>query len=153
VNAELRDLYQNVILDHYKKPRNFRKLEGADRSAEGYNPLCGDRVIVFLRLEGDVVKEVTFVGSGCAICTASASLLTERLKGKTRAEAETLFRRFHELVAGEGEPGESDEGPELGKLEVFAGVREFPLRVKCATLPWHTFRAALACDGQAVSTE
>jgi nitrogen fixation NifU-like protein len=151
VTSDLRELYQSVILDHYKKPRNFHKLTGANRSAEGYNPLCGDRVSVYLELEGDVVRDVSFVGSGCAICTASASLMTESLKGKTRAEAEALLGRFHELLTATEEPGEG-EGPALGKLEVFAGVREFPIRVKCATLPWHTFRAAL--EGQAeVSTE
>jgi nitrogen fixation NifU-like protein len=150
MTPELRELYQTVILDHYKKPRNFRALENASRSAEGYNPLCGDRVNVYLKLEGDMVKDVSFVGSGCAICSASASMMTESLKGKTRAEAESLFQRFHTLLTGDEE---GTEGPALGKLEVFAGVREFPVRVKCATLPWHTLRAALQGDDNTVSTE
>jgi len=151
VTSDLRELYQSVILDHYRTPRNFHKLADANRSAEGYNPLCGDRVSVYLELEGDVVRDVSFEGSGCAICTASASLMTESLKGLGRTEAEALLRRFHELLTANREPGE-DEEPALGKLEVFAGVREFPLRVKCATLPWHTFRAALQGQEQ-VSTE
>jgi len=150
VTSDLRELYQSVILDHYKKPRNFRALEDADHSAEGFNPLCGDRVSVYLKLEGDVVKDVSFVGSGCAICSASASMMTESLKGKTRAEVEALFRRFHELLTGSEE---APAGPALGKLEVFGGVREFPARVKCAILPWHTLRAALEGEAKSVSTE
>ncbi len=149
MTPELRELYQSVILDHHKKPRNFHKLEDANHHAEGYNPLCGDRVSVYLKLAGDVVQDVAFVGSGCAICTASASMMTERLKGKTRAEAEALFQQFHELLTGTEEPEEET----LGKLAVFSGVRAFPIRVKCATLPWHTFRAALQGEEQTISTE
>ncbi|MEP6993624.1 MAG: Fe-S cluster assembly sulfur transfer protein SufU [Acidobacteriota bacterium] len=147
--SELRDLYQEVILDHSKKPRNFHALPGANRRAEGYNPLCGDRETVYLELENDVLKDVAFEGAGCAISTASASMMTESLKGKTRAEADALFERFHGLITGKPE---TQGSPELGKLEVFSGVREFPIRVKCATLPWHTLKAAL--QGEAtVSTE
>jgi nitrogen fixation NifU-like protein len=151
VTPDLRDLYQSVILDHHKRPRNFHRLGDADHTAEGDNPLCGDRVRVDLELDGDVIRDIGFVGSGCAISTAAASMMTEALKGKTRAEAEALFERFHGLLTREGEPGE--EAPALGKLEAFAGVREFPVRVKCATLPWHTFRAALRGEAKTVSTE
>jgi nitrogen fixation protein NifU and related proteins len=147
VTGDLRELYQTVILDHHKKPRNCRRIEGAC-SAEGYNPLCGDRVVVDVQLDGDRIRDVSFVGSGCAISTASASLMTENLKGKTKAEADSLFRQFHELLTADVAPAES-----LGKLAVFAGVREFPVRVKCATLPWHTFRAALEGEAKSISTE
>jgi len=147
--SELRDLYQEVILDHSKRPRNFRAMPEADRQAEGYNPLCGDRETVFVDMDGDVVKDVSFQGAGCAISTASASMMTESVKGRTRAEAEKLFARFHELIVGKGD----GESPELGKLAVFSGVREYPVRVKCATLPWHTLKAALAENGATVSTE
>ncbi len=150
MNPDLRELYQTVILDHYKKPRNFHQLADANRSAEGFNPLCGDRVSVFLKLENDIVRDVSFIGSGCAICTASASMMTEALKGKTYAEAEALFQQFHHLLA-EGDAAEPI--PEASKLQVFAGVREFPIRVKCATLPWHTFHAALQGEEKAISTE
>jgi len=153
VTADLRELYQSVILDHYKKPRNCHKLDDANRAAEGYNPLCGDRFSVYLKLENDVVQDVGFTGSGCAISTAAASMMTERLKGKTRTEAETLFRQFHALLTGSEEAGETPDASELGKLEAFAGVREFPVRVKCATLPWHTFLAALQGEAKSVSTE
>ena len=140
-----------MILDHSKGPRNFGELAGANRSAEGYNPLCGDRETVFVRLEDDVLKEVGFRGAGCAISTASASMMTESLKGKTRAEAEALFERFRDLITGQD--GESEPGaPELGKLAVFSGVREYPVRIKCATLPWHTLKAALAGEDRTVST-
>jgi nitrogen fixation protein NifU and related proteins len=149
--GELRDLYQEVILDHSKRPRNFGELAGANRRAEGYNPLCGDRETVFVRLENDVLKDVGFRGAGCAISTASASMMTDSVKGKTRAEAEALFERFHELITG-GD-GSANASPELGKLAVFSGVREFPVRVKCATLPWHTLKAALAGEETTVSTE
>ena len=135
----LGNLYQEVILDHSRRPRNFRKMEGASRKAEGYNPLCGDRVTIYVKMEGDVVKDASFQGSGCAISTSSASILTESMKGKTRAEAEALFETFHNLVTGERKA----DAPELGKLAVFSGVSEFPARVKCATLSWHTLRAAL----------
>jgi nitrogen fixation protein NifU and related proteins len=152
MSTDLRDLYQEVILDHSKRPRNFRSMPDADRRAEGYNPLCGDRETVFVDMDGDVVKDVSFQGAGCAISTASASMMTESVKGRTRAEAESLFERFHDLIVGK--PGESsDESAQLGKLAVFSGVREYPVRVKCATLPWHTLKAALAGDGGKVSTE
>ena len=150
--GELRELYQEVILDHSKRPRNFGELPGANRSAEGYNPLCGDRETVFVRLEDDVLEDVGFRGTGCAISTASASMMTDAVKGRTRAEAEALFERFHRLITGQD--GEKERSaPELGKLAVFSGVREFPVRVKCATLPWHTLKAALGGVGRTVSTE
>jgi len=151
MSSELRDLYQEVILDHSKTPRNFGELEGANRKAEGYNPLCGDRETVFLLLDGDVLREVRFRGAGCAISTASASMMTESVKGKTRAEADALFERFHGLITGQGDGARG--GPPLGKLEVFSGVREYPVRVKCATLPWHTLKAALDGAEEPVSTE
>ena len=151
MTPDLRELYQSVILDHHRRPRNFRRLGDADHSAEGNNPLCGDRVSVDLKLDGDVIRDIGFVGSGCAISTASASMMTEALKGKTRAEAEALFERFHEVLTGDGEL--AAEGAALGKLAALAGVREFPVRVKCATLPWHTFRAALRGEAEPVSTE
>ena len=143
---DLSDLYQQVILDHSKSPRNFRKLEAANRTAQGHNPLCGDNIMLYLLLDGEVIKDISFQGSGCAISKASASLMTGVVKGKTRAEAEALFERFHRLVTGTLPPGESET---LGKLAVFSGVSEFPIRVKCASLSWHTLKAALE-DGQAV---
>ncbi|HXY14865.1 MAG TPA: SUF system NifU family Fe-S cluster assembly protein [Terriglobales bacterium] len=145
---DLRDLYQELILEHSKAPRNYRELREADHKAEGYNPLCGDHFTVFLHMEGDTIRDVTFQGSGCAISKASASMMTQSLKGKTRAEAEELFERFHKLVTGQ-----SGDQAELGKLAVFAGVSEFPTRVKCATLAWHTLEAALEGKQDAVSTE
>jgi nitrogen fixation NifU-like protein len=148
--SELRELYQEVILDHSRQPRNFREEPGASRKAEGYNPLCGDKATVYLTLDGDVLRDVSFVGKGCSISTASASMMTESLKGKTRAEAEALFHRFRGLLTGEPvAPG----APELGKLAVFSGVCEFPVRIKCASLPWHTLRAALQGESAPVSTE
>jgi nitrogen fixation NifU-like protein len=138
-----------VILDHSKRPRNFRALPEASHQAECFNPLCGDKATIYLRLEGDVVKEVAFKGSGCSISTASASMMTEALAGKSRAEAEALFQRFHELLTSDPSKAADNAAPELGKLAVFSGVCEFPVRVKCASLPWHTFRAALRGDGQA----
>ena len=135
--SDLEDLYQEIIVDHSKRPRNFGPLQGANAKAEGYNPLCGDKVTVQLKVENGVVKEIGFEGSGCAISTASASLMTEGLKGKSRAEAESLFEHFHDLLTGD------KQTPDLGKLAVFSGVREYPMRVKCATLAWHTLRAAL----------
>jgi nitrogen fixation protein NifU and related proteins len=149
--SDLRELYQEVILDHHKKPRNFQVLEGANRHAEGYNPLCGDLITVYLQLEGDVIKDVSFQGTGCAISRASASMMTASLKGKTRAEAEALFEQFHHMVTAD-ENGAADPA-ELGKLAVFSGVREFPTRVKCATLAWHTLRAALSGNEDPVTTE
>ena len=151
MSSELRDLYQEVILDHGKRPRNFRELEGANRKAEGYNPLCGDRETVYLTLDGDVVRDIAFQGAGCAISTASASMMTESLKGKTRPQAEALFQRFHDLITGQ--TNSAADAPALGKLEVFSGVREYPVRIKCATLPWHTMRSALNGAGATVSTE
>jgi len=149
--SDLDDLYQELILDHNRCPRNRRPLDAPDCKAEGYNPLCGDRVTVFLNVEDGVVKEVTFEGSGCAISTASASLMTESLKGKTLKEAKALFRKFHGLITGVAQ--EVEEGPGLGKLEVFSGVCRYPARVKCATLAWHTVNAALAKHRGVVSTE
>ncbi len=156
--SELRDLYQEVILDHSKRPRNFHAIADASRRAEGYNPLCGDRETVYVVLEGDRVKDVAFQGAGCAISTASASMMTESVKGKTRGEAEALFARFHDLITGKNGESKTAEAnrPELGKLEVFSGVREYPVRVKCATLPWHTLKAALQSEGsgeKVISTE
>jgi len=148
--SDLRDLYQELILDHNKRPRNFKKLEDANRTAEGYNPLCGDKVKIYARLEDGRVKDVSFEGSGCAISKASASVMTESLKGKTVAEVEALFKRFRDLVTGK--ESTAPEG-DLGKLVVFSGVCEFPTRVKCATLAWHALAAALQGKDQAVSTE
>lgn len=149
--SDMRELYQEVILDHHKKPRNFGKLAGANHESEGYNPMCGDRVNVYVVLKDDIIRDVTFEGSGCAICTASASVMTDALKGKTVAEVEDLFGKFHDLVTGDVSDEPVING--LGKLAVFAGVREFPVRVKCATLPWHTLRAAIENRDDAVSTE
>lgn len=149
--SDLRELYQQVILDHSKKPRNFQKLEGANRTAEGYNPLCGDDVTVYLQLEDNAIRNIGFQGSGCAISKASASMMTDSVKGKTKAEAEVLFQKFHALVTGEED--RTDDPGDLGKLAVFSGVSEFPIRVKCATLAWHTLRAALEGKEETVSTE
>ena len=148
--SELSELYQQVILDHNKKPRNFRKLETASHSAEGYNPLCGDQLTVYLDLENDLVKDVGFEGSGCAISKAAASMMTQAVKGKSKEQAENLFQEFHSMVTGELN-AETQENS-LGNLKIFAGVREFPVRVKCATLAWHTLHAALNKEAQ-VSTE
>jgi nitrogen fixation NifU-like protein len=148
--SELSELYQQVILDHNKKPRNFHKLENANRRAEGYNPLCGDQLNVYLHVEGDQVQDVSFEGSGCAISKASASMMTQAVKGKSKQEAETLFNEFHRMATGELD--EENEPNHLGKLTIFAGVRDFPARVKCATLSWHTMHAALNED-QIASTE
>jgi nitrogen fixation NifU-like protein len=149
--SDLRELYQEVILDHSKRPRNFHGMPDASRRANGHNPLCGDRTTVYLRLEGDVVREVSFEGSGCSISTASASMMTDALKGKTVGEVKALFDRFHELVTAD--PSKvATASAEIGKLAVFAGVHEFPMRVKCASLPWHTMMAALE-GGDKASTE
>jgi len=145
----LRDLYQEVILEHSKVPRNFREMQDADHKAEGFNPLCGDRFTVYLHMDGDSIRDISFQGSGCAISKASASMMTQTLKGKSRADAETLFGKFHDLVTGQGKTSQD----ELGKLAVFSGVSEFPARVKCATLAWHTLQAALEGQQDAVSTE
>ena len=148
--SELSDLYQEVILEHNKNPRNFREIEGADKMADGNNPLCGDALRVYVKMDGDTVSEVAFKGSGCAISKASASMMTQVVKGKSKDEAETLFDEFHRMVLGELD--EETEENHLGKLKIFAGVREFPARVKCASLSWHTLNAALHGE-DAVSTE
>ncbi|MGH9382572.1 MAG: Fe-S cluster assembly sulfur transfer protein SufU [Thermoanaerobaculia bacterium] len=149
---ELRDLYQEVILDHNKRPRNFGSLPDATREADGYNPLCGDKVHVYVKLDDGRVDDVRFEGEGCAISTASASLMTEAIKGRTFDEIETLFRGFHELLTGDPSVA-AKAGPELGKLAVMEGVRAYPMRVKCATLVWHTLQAALDERQAPVSTE
>ena len=149
--SDLEDLYQELILDHNKSPRNYRRLAEADRQAEGYNPLCGDRVTVFLKVQGNLVMDASFEGSGCAISTASASMMTEAVKGKTLDEAKALFGKFHAMVTGEAV--ESQEGPGLGKLEAFRGVGKYPARVKCATLAWHTVNAAIKNRSNTVTTE
>jgi nitrogen fixation NifU-like protein len=143
-------LYQDLILDHNRSPRNYRVVEGANRSVEGNNPLCGDRLTVMLRMEGDRIEDAAFQGSGCAISRASASLMTAAVKGKTRSEAEDLFHRFHQLVTGTLDP---DAAQSLGKLAAFGGVSDFPMRIKCASLSWHALRAALNQPNGVVSTE
>ena len=148
---DLRELYQEMILDHYKTPRNFHEMEGDSQRAEGYNPLCGDRVTVYLLVEGDTIRDISFQGSGCAICMASSSVMTESLKGRNVAEVEQLFGKFHELVTSD--PGSPTDTDGVGKLAIFAGVREYPIRIKCATLPWHTLQAALENKDEPVSTE
>jgi nitrogen fixation NifU-like protein len=149
--GDLRELYQTTILDHNKQPRNFRVPEGANREAAGHNPLCGDRVTVYVRLEDGVVKDIGFQGNGCAISTASASLMTQVVKGHSVAEVQKLFDAFHELVTGD--PQREVDEDAVGKLAVLGGVREYPVRVKCATLAWHTLRAALAGEAVTVKTE
>ncbi len=151
MSGDLRDLYQEVILDHSKRPRNFGALPASNRRAEGYNPLCGDRITVYLLVENGAVKDVAFEGQGCAICTASASMMTQTLRGRSEAEVEALFRGFHALVTEE--TALNADTSILGKLSVFSGVREYPIRVKCATLPWHTMRAALENEATPVTTE
>lgn len=151
--SDLREIYQDIILDHYRKPRNYEEMEGASHHASGHNPLCGDRVQIFLQVEDGVVKDATFKGAGCAISTASASLMTETVKGKPLEEVEALFERFHSMVTTTPEGDEANE--DLGKLEALSGVRQLPVRVKCATLAWHTMQAALkkANEKPVVSTE
>ena len=151
MDQELKELYQQVILDHNKSPRNFRKIENPTRFAEGYNPLCGDKIDIYLHFDNDHIDDISFQGSGCAISKASASLMTSMLKGKTRKEAEILFGRFHDLVTDK--LGDDPDIEDLGKLAVFAGVREFPARVKCASLAWHTMMNALQGNEKGVSTE
>jgi nitrogen fixation protein NifU and related proteins len=156
--SDLRDLYQELILEHSKAPRNFRELPEASSHAEGYNPLCGDHFTVYLQMDGDSIRDISFQGTGCAISKASASMMTQTVKGKTKAEAEDLFRLFHELVTSEQAAdregaNRNGNGEKLGKLAVFAGVRQYPVRVKCATLAWHTLHAALEEAQQPVSTE
>ena len=148
---DLRELYQEVILDHHQRPRNFRRPEDANKHADGFNPLCGDKVTVFVRMENGIVRDIAFQGSGCAISTASASMMTESLKGKSETEVAQIFQRFHDLVTGRS-PADADSAG-LGKLAVFSGVREYPVRVKCATLAWHTMRAALEGSQETVATE
>ena len=149
--SDMRDLYQEVILDHNKRPRNFHRLEDANHSADGQNPLCGDQVTVYLKTEDGKIADISFEGQGCAISKASASLMTSELKGKTFEEAEEIFQKFHQLVAGEEANDAMEE--DLGKLAVFSGVREYPARVKCASLAWHTMHAALGDERKPVSTE
>lgn len=146
--SDLTELYQEVILDHNRRPRNFRKIEAPSHHAEGYNPLCGDRLNLYVQVSGETITDIAFEGSGCAISKASASLMTDALKGRTLAEATTLFQRFHRVVTTPPDQPVED----LGKLSVLAGVREFPVRVKCASLAWHTMKAALERE-QAASTE
>ena len=148
--AELRELYQEVILEHSKHPRNYRVVPDATASVEGFNPLCGDRFTVYLKLDGDKIADLGFQGAGCAIAKSSASVMTQALKGKTRQEAEDLFERFHDLVTGRAQP---EDSARLGKLAVFSGVAAFPVRVKCAILAWHALRAALTGNSEAISTE
>jgi nitrogen fixation NifU-like protein len=147
---DLKDLYRDVIVDHNRSPRNFRKIADATRHLEGFNPLCGDKLTVYLKMEGDRIADLSFEGSGCAISVASASLMTEKLKGKTRAEAEKLFDTMHELLTKDGA---HEDAETLGKLAALSGVREFPSRVKCASLCWHTLKGALVDTRQPVSTE
>ena len=148
--SELTDLYQEVILDHNRRPHNFRAIDDATRKQEGYNPLCGDRLTLYVKLEGEKIADVAFQGTGCAISKASASLMTDALKGKTVEEAHAMFDRFHEMVTSSPDT----PPPDLGKLAVLAGVREFPTRVKCASLAWHTMKAAVTAGrGDPVSTE
>lgn len=149
--SAIRELYQQVILDHNRNPKNFRPMADATGSIEGYNPLCGDHYTVFIRLQGNVIADISFTGAGCAISKASASVMSSMLKGKTKDEAERMFQDFHGLVTGAAQPEEGIE--RLGKLAAFAGVSEFPARVKCASLPWHTLRAVLEGNQQPISTE
>ncbi len=149
--SPIRELYQEVILDHNRNPRNFRKIENPDRRVEGNNPLCGDQYIIYVKLEDDVIQDISFEGKGCAISKASASVMTSVVKGKTVQEAEHLFEKFHKLVTGES--GSANDAESLGKLEAFAGVSEFPARVKCAILAWHTLHAALKAKEEVVTTE
>lgn len=149
--SDLNDLYNDLITEHGKKPRNFRLLDAPTHHTEGYNPLCGDRFTVYLHMDGDKIADVSFQGKGCAISTASASIMTEALKGKTRAEAEELFHSFHDLLTGKADP--LDDLDRLEKLAAFSGVSRFPVRVKCATLAWHTLRAALEGEQKPISTE
>ncbi|HEY8489834.1 MAG TPA: SUF system NifU family Fe-S cluster assembly protein [Dehalococcoidia bacterium] len=149
--SELQELYQDIILDHNRNPRNFGRLEGADRTADGYNPVCGDRITLDLRLEDGRIRDVAFKGSGCAISRASASLMTEAVKGLSQEQAERLFHAFHAMLTRA--PGEPFDAEELGDLEVLSGVAEYPARVKCATLAWHTLHAALKQEPGTVSTE
>ncbi len=155
LNDDLRDLYQDLILDHGKRPRNFRVLAGANREALGHNPLCGDRLVLYIALdEQGVIKDASFQGSGCAISTASASMMTEMLKGRAATEAEKLFNYFHGLCTSTNVSATDISSDDVERLQAIAGVRHYPMRVKCATLPWHTLQAALSAEGaKKVSTE
>lgn len=148
---DLQELYQEVVLDHNRRPRNFKKLEDANRTAEGFNPLCGDQITLYVKVEDDVIADVGFIATGCAISKASASMMTEGIKGKTVEGAERTFNEFRHMVTRE--PGEEFDPEVVGDLEVLAGVSEYPIRIKCATLSWHTMQAALAGKEEAVSTE
>lgn len=148
--TRLNALYQDLILDHNRAPQNYRPMENANRRVEGNNPLCGDRLTIWLRMEDGIIADATFQGLGCAISMASASLMTSAIKGKNRAQAEALFERFLGMITGSGEPAETDS---LGKLAVFSGVSEFPIKVKCASLSWHAMKAALNQSDAVVSTE
>ncbi|OGP14086.1 MAG: SUF system NifU family Fe-S cluster assembly protein [Deltaproteobacteria bacterium RIFCSPLOWO2_02_FULL_50_16] len=147
----LSELYQQVILDHNSHPQNFHKLENADGSAEGYNPLCGDEIHIYLKMEGEKIQDIGFLGSGCAISKASTSIMTASIKGKTKAEAKVIFQKFIKMITSPLEDSSPD--PDLGKLSVFKGVREFPTRIKCASLAWHTLQAALENKNKTVTTE
>ena len=147
---DLKDLYRDVIVDHNRSPRNFRKIAGADKVLEGFNPLCGDKLTLYLKLDGETIRDLSFEGSGCAISVASASLMTERLKGKSRSDADDLFNQMHDLLTRSEPPADLEP---LGKLAALAGVREYPSRVKCASLCWHTLKGALHGDAASVSTE
>jgi nitrogen fixation protein NifU and related proteins len=149
--ADLRELYQDVILEHSKAPRNYRVIEGASRKVEGFNPLCGDHFTIYLQMDGDVIRDISFQGTGCAISKASTSMMTQSVKGKTKEKAEELFERFRKVVTGQVRAEEN--AGDLGKLSVFAGVSEYPVRVKCATLGWHALHGALVGQGETVSTE
>lgn len=155
MSSELRELYQEVILDHGRTPRNFHKPDGANHHAHGHNPLCGDKITVHLKVKGDTVEDVGFEGSGCAISMASSSLMTEVLKGKPVAEVHALFHRFHDLITGSHDSSEDEkvDPDDLERLMVLSGVREYPMRVKCATLAWHTMEAAIQGEADKVSTE
>ena len=150
--SDLEELYQDMLIDHYSRPRNFRKVEGANRSVEGYNPICGDKITLYVKVDGDLIADIGFQGSGCAISKASASMMTESLKGKSKAEADEIFESFHQMITRD--PGSDfDPDEKLGDLEILSGVSEFPIRVKCAVLSWHTLRAALEGQEEMVSTE
>ena len=149
--SELEELYQDMVIDHNTRPRNFRKLDGANRSAEGYNPLCGDRISLYLKVEDDLIADIGFIGTGCAISKASSSLMTEIVKGKSRAEVDQIFNAFRHMITRE--PGTDFDPEPLGDLEILSGISEFPVRVKCATISWHTLHAALKGEKEPVSTE
>ena len=151
MSEELNDLYQQVILDHNRLPRNYHKMEDPSGKSEGFNPLCGDRITVYVRMEQDQIKDISFEGSGCAISKASASLMTESVKGKSKKETDALFKRVHEMLTAPPDASVDTQG--LGKLAAFSGVREFPVRVKCATLAWHTLNSAMKGEHEPISTE